>query len=93
METLTIRHFPEEMEQLPVDPENLNRVLLSGLFEVTDTGCVLKNIKNGIKTVVKYNTFLFVKTYAFETRWKRKLRKNCFLLIACVIRNINYCKT
>ena len=33
METLTIRHFPEEMEQLPVDPENLNRVLLSGLFE------------------------------------------------------------
>ena len=32
METLTIRHFPEEMEQLPVDPENLNRVLLSGLF-------------------------------------------------------------
>ena len=33
METLTIRHLPEEMEQLPVDPENLNRVLLSGLFE------------------------------------------------------------
>ena len=33
METLTIRHFPEEMEQLPVDPQNLNRVLLSGLFE------------------------------------------------------------
>ena len=33
METLTIRHFPEEMEQLPVDPENLNRVLISGLFE------------------------------------------------------------
>ena len=33
METLTIRHFPEEMEQLPVDPENLTRVLISGLFE------------------------------------------------------------
>lgn len=52
--------------------------MLSGLFEVTDTGCVLKNIKNGIKTVVKYNTFLLVKTYAFENLWKRKLRKNCF---------------
>ena len=39
--------------------------MLSGLLEVTDTGCVLKNIKNGIKTVVKYNTFLLVKTYAF----------------------------
>lgn len=33
MEALKIQHFPEEMEQFPVDPMHLNRVPVSGLFE------------------------------------------------------------
>ena len=33
MEALKVQHFPEEMEQFPVDPMHLNRVPVSGLFE------------------------------------------------------------
>ena len=63
------------------------------LFKVSDTCSILAVIKNSVKSVIKHQALILVKTDSFKNLRKWIFKENCLLFFSCVIRNIDYCKS